>query len=62
MEYLSKTLGLTVKQRDMIVKNTHMAAQILRSNCLSNKLIFNLEPEKNFMQGHVKSVKQAYEL
>jgi hypothetical protein len=60
--YLSNTFGLSAKQRDMIVKNTKMAAEILRTNCKSNKLIFDLEPEQFFLQGKVTPIKQVCEI
>ena len=52
-EYLSQTFGLSEKQRDMIVKNTRLAAEILRNNCRSNDLIFDLKPEQFFIRGTV---------
>jgi len=61
-QYLSQTFGLTIKQRDMIVKNTKMAAELLRNNCLADKLIFDLEPEQFFIQGSVQPVNQSCQL
>jgi len=60
--YLSETFGLSKKQTDMIVKNTHMAAEIIRNNCLNKKLIFDLEPEQFFINGSVKPVKQSCQI
>ena len=59
--YLSQTFGLSNKQRDMIVKNTKMAADIFHNNCRSGKLIFDLEPEEYFLQGSVNTHKQSCE-
>jgi len=52
-EYLSQAFGLSTKQRDMIVKNTRLAAEILRNNCLREKLTFDLKPEQFFIRGTV---------
>ncbi len=60
--YLTQTFGLSKKQRDMIVKNTTMAAEIIRGHCRSGKLIFDLEAEQFFLQGSVKPVLQSCEL
>jgi hypothetical protein len=49
--------------KEMIVKNnTRMAAEILRSNCRSGKLIIDLELEQYFLQGFVDPDKQFSEL
>ncbi len=60
--YLSQTFGLSKKQRDMIVNNTKMAADIMRGHCQSGRLIFDLEPEQFFLHGSVKPVKQSCHL
>lgn len=61
-QYLTQTFGLAKKQRDMIVKNTRMAAEILRGHCRSGKLIFDLQPQQFFLHGSVEAVKQSCEL
>jgi len=61
-QYLDRTFGLSKKQRDMIVKNTKMAAEIIQSHCHSGQLIFDLEPEQFFLHGSVEPVNQSCEL
>jgi len=61
-QYLSETFGLSNKQKGMIVKNTQMAAEILRKHCRSGQLVFDLNPGQFFLHGFVKPFKQACDL
>lgn len=46
----------------MIVKNTKIAAEIIRGNSRSGKLIFDLEPEQFFLEGQVTPVNLSCDL
>ena len=50
-QWLSSSLGLTEKQIDQVVRNTGLAAEILRASCEEGKLIFDLDPVVFFVTG-----------
>jgi len=51
--YVRDSFGLSKKQFQMVVKNTRLATDILRSNCEAGKLHFDLDPEAFFKDGKV---------
>ncbi len=49
--YLKDNFGLTKRQFDMLVKNTHLAAGILRETCRRGELRFDLDPDDYLATG-----------
>jgi len=60
-QYLKNTFGLSQRQMNSIVKNTHDAATLLRQSCLAGRLTFDLEPEEFMLSGGVVTKKVACE-
>ena len=50
-QWLSTSLGLSDRQVAQVVKNTALAAGILRASCASGDLVFDLDPETFFVTG-----------
>jgi len=61
-QYLTQTFGLSTRYRDMIVKNTQMAADILRRNCHAKKLSFDLDPDLYFLKHRINPIHQSCDL
>ena len=61
-QYLDQTFGLSEKQKQQIVKNTHLAANIIRSNCQSGLLKFDLDAKQFFLTGDVMEEKISCDL
>ena len=54
--YLTTTFGLSERQVTQVVRNTALAAGILRDSCKAGRLVFDLEPEEFFLTGTVAPV------
>ena len=52
-QWISTSVGLDDGQIAQIVKNTSLAAGILRASCEAGRLIFDLDPEAYFVTGSV---------
>jgi hypothetical protein len=57
--WLANSLGLRNSKMQMIVGNTALAAEILRSTCEAGALRFDLEPKQFFANGHASEEVQA---
>lgn len=51
--YLRKYFFLSQRQISQIVSNTALAAEILRTSCNANRLVFDIAPEEYFATGKV---------
>ncbi len=58
-QWVATSVGLDNGQIEQVVKNTALAAGILRGNCEAGKLIFDLDPETYFVTGKQDAVEVA---
>lgn len=58
-QWVAASIGLDDGQIAQIVRNTALAAGILRGNCEAGKLIFDLDPETYFVTGKAEEIEVA---
>lgn len=58
-QWVSTSFGLGPREIDQIVKNTGLAAGILRATCLAGRLRLDLKPREFFETGNVQSEEAA---